>query len=83
MKFRITMKDPDGVYYAINEAARDAINPDLNKNPSDYSLHDWTTPLVEEKKEEFTELLCKWFRWQEYLTVEVDTEAQTISVVEQ
>lgn len=73
MKFRVTMKDPDTLYDAIDDAVRD----------------DTTAIADEDERREVREVrgakvrkLCRqWFKYGEYLTVEIDTETQTCTVV--
>jgi hypothetical protein len=65
MKFRITMKDPDGVHDGLTEA-------DKSEGAGQGFGYD-----------ERVELLKKWFKYREYLTVEIDTDAKTIVVVDQ
>ena len=59
MKFCITMKDPDGVYDSLQEAA--------------------TEHGVE--RSELEDIIKLWFQYSEYLTVEIDTDAGTCTVV--
>lgn len=74
MKIKITMKDPDGVY----ECVREAISASL---PSGLS-HGEIDALSKARGEEVDQTLRRWFEYAEYLTVEVDTEAKTITVLE-
>ena len=37
--------------------------------------------LIESKREKLSELCRNWFEYGEYLTVEIDTDAQSIAVV--
>lgn len=60
MKFRITMKDPDGVF----ESIEDAVKADLP-----------------DRHYEYEQMIKPWFRFSEYITVEIDTEAKTCVVV--
>jgi hypothetical protein len=75
MKFKITMKDPDGFYDCLADAARDAADQVTGLDDDERDA------LIDTKKEKLSELLSKWFQYSEYLTVEVDTEAQTCVVV--
>jgi len=73
MKFTITMKDPDGFY----ESVMDAITEDVRgiQDPDEREA-------VRQVREEKTHALLKrWFEYAEYLTVEVDTVAETCTVV--
>ena len=75
MKFEVTMKDPDGFYDSIEDAAKESIAlvPGLNGEEMD--------SLTEVRSQTLKDLCEKWFKYGEYLTVEIDTEAQTITVV--
>lgn len=72
MIFQVTMKDPDVLYDAINEAL-------------DEELKDWdedeADAVREIRHEKLSEMAGKWFEYGEYLTVEIDTDKQTIRVV--
>ena len=67
MKIKVTMKNPDALDYAI------AIAID--------GLGDLSLGEREEKHDELYEQLSKWFKYGEYLTVEIDTEADTATVM--
>lgn len=76
MKFTITMKDPDGFYDAIGQAVKDSI-------AEIEGVDEEEADLLSESREEDPKKLCKtWFRYDEYLTVEIDTVAKTCTVVE-
>lgn len=75
MKFRITMKDPDGVYDCVKDAAKEWANKITEVD------EDEREALVESKHEKLQELCREWFEYGEYLTVEVDIEAGTCTVV--
>lgn len=76
MKFRITMKDPDGVGDAVVKAAQSSIaGMKLEEDERDQ--------LEESRREKIEEQLRKWFEYGEYLEVEIDLEAGTATVVEQ
>jgi hypothetical protein len=75
MKFRITMKDPDGVYDCIQDAAKEMAEQVTGVD------QDEREGLIESKREKLSELCRNWFEYGEYLTVEIDTDAQTIAVV--
>lgn len=73
MKFTVTMKDPDGVYESIEDAVNEIRVGGLSPEELD---------AVREKRREKTHHLCKrWFEYGEYLRVEIDTEAQTCTVL--
>lgn len=64
MKFQASMKCPDALDRAIEEAAKDIPNGGRDE------------AIASAKK------ICeKWFKYGEYLTVEVDTEAKTCNVI--
>jgi hypothetical protein len=75
MKLRITMKDPDGVY----ESVRDAVTEQVK------AIDGLTTAererLIDDRKDRLLADLSPWIGGEEYLTVEVDTEAMTCAVV--
>ncbi len=76
MKFRVTMKDPDTLSDAITEAVKTSL--------SDLGLdEDELEPLIERRHEKITEQCSKWFRYGEYLEVEIDTDAKTCVVIDQ
>lgn len=74
MKIKITFKDPDALSDAIEEAL----------DERDYgNLTDSEVVAVRlAAKEEAISVCSKWFKYGEYLSVEVDTNAQTIGIVE-
>lgn len=74
MKIRITMKDPDGVYEALEDAVKASIPAEFSKAERE--------ALIEVRRDEVGKVMDKWFRYLEYLDVEVDTDAKTISVRE-
>ncbi len=74
MKIRITMKDPDGVY----ECVEDALKASLPADSSDAEKK----AVLEVRREEVGDVLRRWFRYGEYIDVEVDTDAKTIRVIE-
>lgn len=75
MKFRVTMKDPDGVSEAVNDAVKESVN-EMGLPP------DEAAELIDMRVEKETEKLKRWFQWSEYLTIEVDTELMTATIVE-
>ena len=75
MKFTITMKDPDGFYDSITTAAVDEIEAIDGLNP------DEREDLIEGRVEKLKEICKAFFRYDEYLTVEIDTVAKTCTVV--
>ena len=75
MKFKITMKDPDGYWDCVQDAAKEMAEKVTGID------EDEKEALIESKKEKIGNLLNKWFEYSEYLTVEVDTDAGTCVVV--
>jgi hypothetical protein len=75
MKFRVTMKDPD----VLQDAIVDAVMDDL-QSVAGISERERTF-MKEERSCVIDNLAARWFRYGEYLTVEIDTEAQTCTVL--
>lgn len=73
MKFQVQMKDPDTLYDAI----ADAIHADTES----IADKDERTAVKEVRGDKVRALCSRWFRYGEYLTVEIDTDAQTCVVV--
>lgn len=75
MKFKVTMKDPDGVY----ESRQDAITNDVANIEG--LNEDEREAVAEERTEAVKKAMGKWFEYDEYLTVEIDTDAGTCTVL--
>lgn len=73
MKFRITMKDPDTLHDAID----DAVTEDLDATVAPERERDVIRTL---RCKDAADIAAQWFKWSEYLTVEIDTETKTIRV---
>lgn len=75
MKIRITMKDPDGFWNCVDEAVKQSLKTieGISDEEREY--------LEEKRSEEIKDKLKKWFEYDEYLTVEVDTDANTCIVI--
>lgn len=75
MKFRITMKDPDGVWESIDEEAREHAKSisGLSKSERDCVMEDRRECLWSEIEE--------WIQYREYVTIEIDTEKRTATVL--
>lgn len=73
MKVQITMKDPDRADDACKAAAEASIGviDDADEREA----------IVEIRAKKARELASRWFEYGEYLTVEIDTDAQTCVVV--
>ncbi len=65
MKVKVCMKNPDSVYCAIKDAL-EGITDEGER---------------EEKRKEIETACSEWFKYDEYLTVVVDTETKTCEVV--
>lgn len=74
MKFRVSMKDPDTLYDAIAEAVRSELKQ-LGLDQDELEL------LEESRFKKVSDICDQWFRYGEYLEVEIDTEAKTCVVV--
>jgi hypothetical protein len=72
MIFRVYMKDPDVLHDGIDDA--------LNEELSDMS-EDEAEVIRVIRHEKAADIASTWFEYGEYLTVEIDTENQTIRVV--
>ncbi len=75
MKFTVYLKDPDGFYEGVQEAAEASITfkDDLSRNELDV--------LVEARVENIWSVLDRWVGHQEYIEIEFDTEAGTARVL--
>lgn len=76
MKLRITLKDPDGISDSIVDAASKSI-----KQVTDLS-DDEMDELFDARHELYRGIIGKWVRYGEYVTIEIDTVANTAVVVE-
>lgn len=74
MKIQVTMKTPDALEYAVEEAVR--LKYDLDES-SDLSDNDDAF----NDRIDILDSCGKWFRYKESVTVEIDTEAGTCVVV--
>lgn len=75
MKIRVTMKDPD----TLDDSVRDAVAQSF----LDSELSTEEVEAASEVRREKMRAACdRWFKWGEYLTVEIDTDAGTCVVVE-
>lgn len=75
MKFKITFKDPDGVYESMRDAARNSVDLIEGMQP------DKKEELIELRYESMYELCRQWVKYGEYITVEIDTDHNTIEVI--
>lgn len=74
MKFKVTMKDPD----TLQDAISDAVTADLEKinglDPEDRKA------LFDTRQQTVANIASQWFRYGEYVTIEIDTDAKTATV---
>ena len=75
MIFRVTMKDPDTLYDAIKESICEDIDRLNLKSESEYEA------IKEIRIDEINSFCREWFKYGEYLTVEIDTDKKTCVVV--
>jgi hypothetical protein len=73
MKFIICLKDPDGFYEAVNQAAKNLITRTPNAKVKEAA--------VEANSEWLNDFLADWVEYGEYVTLEGDTEAGTLRVL--
>lgn len=74
MKIKIQMKDPD----VMHDAVADAVWEELRAS---HMPKDEQDVLYEVRSDKVRAICATWFRYSEYLTVEVDTEAMTCTVL--
>lgn len=74
MKFKVQMKDPD----VLHDAIQDAVKADLERRQ--ITDEEEQERLTELHRERIGELCGRWFRYGEYLTVEIDTDDRTCTV---
>lgn len=74
MKFKVTMKDPDTLHDAIAEAVKEDLEKIEGLDANDREA------LSENRQVAALAVASKWFKYGEYLTVEIDTDAQTATV---
>jgi hypothetical protein len=75
MKFKIVMKAPDSIHASVEQAIRDSL-------PDDYNAIEDADGLLDERRAEFNERIKKWVEYGEYVTIEIDTDADTARVCE-
>ena len=75
MKFRITMKDPDGPYECIQDEAKKSLKAIEGLSEDDREA------LHENRVNEMRAFASKWMEYGEYIEVEFDTEAETATVI--
>lgn len=75
MKIKVTMKDPD----TLGDALDDAVRGELEK--VDGLTAEDRAELFDSRRATAGRSAAKWFRYGEYLSVEIDTEAGTATVL--
>lgn len=75
MKIRVTMKDPDCLYEPVKEAVEESLKMLHGLSEKEKEA------LREIRSDEYRDAVGKWFEYGEYLTVEIDTVAETAVVV--
>lgn len=75
MKFQVQMKDSDVLHDAICEAVNAELRSQGITDQAEFEA------LGEIRHQKIQALCGAWFKYDEYLTVEIDTEAKTIYVV--
>lgn len=74
MKFKVQMKDPDILYDSI----KDAVEAEIKA--MGVTDRDEADALGEVRYDKYRAICAAWFRYGEYLTVEIDTDAKTCVV---
>lgn len=74
MKIKVTLKDPD----VLDDSIREVVDMFTVGALTNEELE----AVKELRKESYHRIADKWFQSGEYLTVEIDTEAQTCIVLE-
>ena len=76
MKFRITLKDPDGVSLSMDETLEEQVKElDLKDDEEIEAIKDV-------RRDKLNVFISKWVEYGEYVTIEFDSEAGTATVVE-
>ena len=75
MKFRVTLKDPDGFYDGITDAVESSLNGTTFSDEEEFEK------ISELRREKIKTAISKWVEYGEYITIEFDTTAGTATVV--
>lgn len=75
MKFRVTMKDPD----SLTDAIYNAVQREVEAVPG-ITADERRTLTQSRRDDAMSAASTKWFKYGEYVTIEIDTEAQTAIV---
>lgn len=76
MKITVTLKDPDGFSESVDDAVKEELAAIEGLGEEDRD------ELFESRQERCWSTLKKWVEYQEYVTIEFDTEAGTATVKE-
>lgn len=76
MKFKVLLKDPD----ALHDCIVNAVDKDITQTLGSLLDLSERNLLKESRVEKIQELCLEWFKFGEYLEVEIDTEAKTCTV---
>lgn len=74
MKIKITLKDPDGVADSLDDAVIASI-------PSAITDKEERSALYELRREKIIDDVKEWISWNEYVSIEIDTDAGTATVL--
>ncbi len=77
MIFRVQFKDPDTLHDAILDAARKEVSQIVGIGKKEQAA------IEEIRCQETGEKVAKWFRYGEYVLIELDTEKGTATVIEE
>ena len=75
MIINITLKDPDGIYDSIREAAEEQVKAIKGLDSGEKSA------LIEKRHTQIDKDLEPWIEYSEYVRLEIDTEAKTATVI--
>lgn len=75
MKFPVTFKDPDVLNDAIREAAEAEVETIEGIDAEERAS------IVELRRKKLSAMCRKWFKYGEYVTIEIDSEAESATVV--
>jgi len=75
MIFRVTFKDPDTLHDAIYDAVKADVATMAGLD------EDEKEAVAEKRRERVAERVGRWFKYSEYVTIEIDTDADTAVVV--
>jgi hypothetical protein len=75
MIINITLKDPDGVYDAIQDAAEEQVNAITNVTASE------KRQLIQSRHFQIDKELEPWIEYSEYVRLQIDTTTKTATVL--